>query len=71
MFCTWDSPNIRLPAVIDFSRRDKVLDLKDDDPRLIVVLNPDQFVRDLKELDPQNLDPLPCNIMCAFLIIFE
>jgi hypothetical protein len=50
-------------AVTDFSRRDKVLDLNDDDPRLIVVLDPDQFVKDLKEMDPQNFDPLPCNIM--------
>ena len=49
--------------MIDFSRRDKVLDMKDDDPRLIVVLNPDQFVNELKEMDPQHFDPLPCNIM--------
>ena len=40
-----------------------MLDLRDDDPMLIIELDPDQFVMDLKELDPKNLDPLPCNVM--------
>ena len=49
-------------AVIDFSLTSKVLELKDDDPSLIVVLDPDQFVKDLKDLDPNRWDPLPCNV---------
>ena len=57
--------------MIDFSRRDKFLDLKDDDPSLIMMLDPDEFVKDLKEMDPQNFDPLPCNIMCALYSSFD
>jgi hypothetical protein len=41
------------------------MDPRESDPRLFTVLDPDQFVRDLKELDPQKKDPLPCNIMCV------
>ena len=48
--------------MIDFSLTSKVLELKDDDPSLIVVLDPDQFVKDLKDLDPNRWDPLPCNV---------
>ena len=50
-------------AVIDISRRCKVLDLNDDDLRLIV--DPEQFAKEVKEMDPQHFDPLPCNIMCV------
>jgi hypothetical protein len=50
------------PTAIDFSQRAKILDLSDDDPSLIAVLDPDQFVRDLKEIDPMSWEPLPCNI---------
>ena len=49
--------------VISFAQRGKVLDLSDDDPSLIVELDPDQFVKDLKQLDPNNWDPLPYNVM--------
>jgi hypothetical protein len=52
-------------AVID-SRKDNILDLKDGGPRLIIVLNPDEFVKDLKELDSPSYYPLPSNIMFAF-----
>ena len=49
--------------VISFAQRGKVLDLSDDDPSLLVELDPDQFVKDLKQLDPNNWDPLPYNVM--------
>jgi hypothetical protein len=47
---------------INFSQRDKILDLKDDDPSLYVAVDPDQFIKDLKALEPNHWDPLPCNI---------
>ena len=50
-------------SVISFAQRGKVLDLSDDDPSLLVELDPDQFVKDLKQLDPNNWDPLPYNVM--------
>ena len=51
--------------MIDFSRRPKILDYKDDDPRLFVDLDPDEFVKELKGMDSNHFDPLPCNIMCV------
>ena len=53
----------RFLSVLDFSLTGKVLDIKDDDPVLIVVLDPDQFVKDLKALDPNGWDPLPINVL--------
>ena len=50
-------------AVFDFSQMSDVLALDNQDPRLRHVLDADQFVKDLKDLDPQNWDPLPCNIV--------
>ena len=57
-------------AVIDFSRRPKILDYKDDDPRLFVDLDPDEFVKELKGMDSNHFDPLPCNIMCVLHFSF-
>jgi hypothetical protein len=47
---------------INFSQRDKILDVSDDDPTLYFNLDPDQFITDLKGWEPNHFDPLPCNI---------
>jgi hypothetical protein len=38
----------------------KILDLPDEHPSLFVTQDPDQFAKDLKDLDPMGWDPLPC-----------
>ena len=43
----------------------KILDLSNDDPSMYFELDPEQFIKDLKQLDPHNWDPLPINIMCV------
>ena len=53
------------PAGLGLSQRGNVLDLREDDPSLIVMLDPDQFVKELKETNADNWDPLPCNVMYA------
>ena len=55
--------------MINFSQRDKILDLNDDDPTLFYELDPEQFIKDLKQQAPHNWDPLPINIMCVHLHI--
>lgn len=37
--------------------------MKDDDPLVMTTIDPEAFVKDLKELDPNEWDQLPCNIM--------
>jgi hypothetical protein len=50
-------------TAVDFLLRPKYLDLSDYDPELFVQLDPDAFVKDLKDMDTKNWDPLPLSIM--------
>jgi hypothetical protein len=60
-FCPKSVFEISYHPVINFGQRKKFLDLPDEHPSLLVTLDPDQFAKDLKDLDPLGWDPLPCN----------
>lgn len=50
------------PSAFDILLDESILELSDKDPTVNITLDPDQFVRFLKNLDPNRWDPLPCNI---------
>ena len=46
----------------DYSLREKILDLKDEDPHVQMNLSVDEFIKILKIFDASNWEPLPVNI---------
>ena len=60
--CNGDSDMFFYPSAFDILLDESILELSDKDPTVNITLDPDQFVRFLKNLDPNRWDPLPCNI---------
>jgi hypothetical protein len=58
-------------SATSFVHRGKILELNDGDQNIYFELDPDQFIKDLKQLDPHNWDPLPINIMYVHGLMFR